>query len=300
MTQIQLNYQRAIAEYREKQQQVSINTAVNPRLITRELVPSLVLNEGYLRENVPALFSECHNRSTRYNMVPTMTIVNAMASNGYYPVKANQKRKIQFDQRQFARHVIRFRHESRLSIAKDDIIPEIVLLNSHDGTSVYKMLLGIFRVVCSNGLIVAESTMASISVRHTGGEEIIQNILNGARDISAQGSKVIDVINTWRQKPLDILQQRQFAQGAFDIYRGKNEIKAYIPSLLAPVRSADQGKDLWTVFNVVQERLLKGGFNTQNASGYYRRAMAVKAIDRDINLNKALWDYTSKFNSNLN
>lgn len=297
---IELNYQRAIAQYREKQSQVMVNTVIEPELTTGRIIAKNTLSEFYLRQHVPSIFSEIHNRSNRYNMIPTMTLVNAMATNGYFPVKANQKRKLDPADRGFARHVIRFRHESRLNVAKDDIIPEIVLLNSHDGTSVYKMMLGIFRCVCSNGLIVAESTMASISVRHTGGEEVIERILNGAKEISAQGNRVFDVINTWKSKPLDIVQQKEFAKGAFDIYRGDKDIKVYLPSLLAPKRDADYSNDLWTTFNVVQERLLIGGFNTQNASGHYRRAMAVKSIDRDICLNKALWDYTVKFNQNLN
>ena len=294
---IELNYQRAISEYNNKQDQARVNTDVlsGPRTIAKN-----TLSEFYLRQNVPSIFSEVHHNSARYNMIPTMVLVNAMAGQGYYPIKANQKRKINPENRQFARHVIRFRHESALAAEKDQIIPEIVLLNSHDGTSVYKMMLGIFRVVCSNGLIVAESTMASISVRHTGGQEVINRILTGAREISAQGSRVIDVINTWRQKPLDLLQQRDYARGAWDIYRAGKDVKAYIPSLIAPVRAADTGKDLWTIFNVVQERLIKGGFNTQNAAGYYRRARSITSIDRDINLNKALWSYTEQFNSNLN
>lgn len=44
-------------------------------------------------------------------------------------------------------------------------VPEIILLNSHDGSSSYQMLLGLFRQVCANGLIYVD-VLGEVRVLH--------------------------------------------------------------------------------------------------------------------------------------
>lgn len=261
----------------------------------------MILTQERLQEIVPSAYqTESKGMSSKYLQIPTARIIEAMQDSGFYPVKANQARKVNPEQRAFARHVIRFRAGSTVQdLAVNDTVPEIVLLNSHDGSSAYKMMLGLFRVVCANGLIVADSTLGSISVRHIGQQATLDRLIQGARDLSAQGTKVIDVVNTWKQKALDYAQKYEYVKGAFDLYKGDADLKLNNPGYLVhATRTADLSPDLWTVFNVVQEKLTRGGFLTVNANGQYRRARALKSIDRDLKLNRALWEYTAKFNQN--
>jgi uncharacterized protein DUF932 len=54
--------------------------------------------------------------------------------------------------------MLRFRHEDvSQSLAVDDVIPEVVLINSHDGTSAYKLIAGLYR-------LMRRKTMATRSV----------------------------------------------------------------------------------------------------------------------------------------
>lgn len=126
------------------------------------------LSTEYLQTKAPAIFTDSSiNRSTKYQQIPTFKILEALKSEGFNAVKVQQQRKLDPSRVSYAKHIIRLRHDRDINTDKE-YIPEIVLLNSHDGASSYKMILGIFRLVCSNGLIVASSTMASINVRHTG------------------------------------------------------------------------------------------------------------------------------------
>ena len=59
--------------------------------------------------------------------------------------------------------------------------------------------------------------------------------------------------------------------------------------LLQPRRIEDTSKDLWTTFNVVQENIIKGGMYTRGSDGRSRRARAIKSVNEDQRLNKALW-----------
>src|SRR5438874_6821787 len=104
------------------------------------------------------------SRSDRYTYLPTIDIIRGMERAGFLPFKATQSRCRDEGRREFTKHLIRFRH---LDLARPfhvgDLIPEVVLVNSHDGTSAYKLMAGIFRLVCANGLVVSESMQASIS-----------------------------------------------------------------------------------------------------------------------------------------
>ena len=67
------------------------------------------------------------------------------------------------DRRDYTKHMIRLRHASQINGREAN---EIILLNSHDGTSSYQMLAGMFRFVCSNGLVCGD-TVADVRVPHS-------------------------------------------------------------------------------------------------------------------------------------
>lgn len=262
-----------------------------------------ILTVEQLQNAVPSIFeSGTRNVSAKYAKINTIDVVNVLRDSGFYPVKASQQRKLDQNNRPFAKHVLRFRSDKALTRENNvgDSIPELVLMNSHDGSSAYKMMFGIFRLVCSNGLVVASSTVAGISVRHSGDpREVFNRITQSAKDITAQSDKVFERVSAWQGKTLDINQSRSFAEGAAAIYTEGTENKIEPERILKPRRWSEMGKsDLWTAFNIVQENFTKGGFYQQNAQGFYRRARALSSIDRDVKLNKALWEYTDKFYSN--
>ena len=138
--------------------------------------PSLSLES--VREKAPAVFAASpHERtSPKYTFIPTERVLSGLIQAGLVPVDARQT-KARRASVLHARHVVRLRRRLETVQLKDSV-PEVVFLNSHDGTSAYRFMAGIFRLVCGNGLVVQSADFGSISVRHVGGPDFRDRILN--------------------------------------------------------------------------------------------------------------------------
>ncbi|SLR99780.1 Domain of uncharacterised function (DUF932) [Klebsiella pneumoniae] len=97
---------------------------------------------------VPSIFSEEKHtsRSERYTYIPTITLLNKLREEGFQPYFACQSKVRNDDKRGHTKHMVRLRREGN-NQGKE--VPEIILLNSHDGSSSYQMIPGIFRFVCT-------------------------------------------------------------------------------------------------------------------------------------------------------
>jgi hypothetical protein len=260
-----------------------------------------------LRGYAPSAFAaEAHeSRSARYSYIPTVEVITAMMKEGFQPFKATQSRSRIAGKTEFTKHMIRFRHpDYSVNLKVGDSVPEIVLINSHDGTSAYKLSAGLFRLVCSNGLMVADSTVASLSVYHKG--NIVQDVLEGSFEIIGQSEKALEKVGEWQGLTLSAGEQNAFAEAAhvlrFANSDGKIETSITAAQLLIPRRAEDAdvnnrrqaAPDMWRTLNTVQENVIKGGLQNiaRDANGRHIRRVTtreVKGIDQDQKLNKAMW-----------
>ena len=64
--------------------------------------------------------------------------------------------------------------------------------------------------------------------------------------------------------------------------------------LLEPTRPEDKGSDLWSVFNVIQEKILDGNFNYISGNKV-RKARKVKNFKQDIEINQKLFAMAAEF-----
>jgi hypothetical protein len=244
------------------------------------------------------------SRSTRYTYIPTVDIIKGMNSAGFLPFKATQSTTRDASRKEFTKHMIRFRQMSQ-ALKVGDIFQEIVLVNSHDGTSAYKLFAGLFRLACSNGMTVSESTLGSITVMHKG--NIVDDVVNGSLQIASQSEKVLDTVNRWKSLQLTSGEQSAFASAAHTLRFADTEGKVETPitpaQLLHLRRTEDNGGDMWKTFNRVQENVIRGGLAARQPSGYQdghyvrgRRVSTreVKGIDQDVKLNRALWQLAEK------
>ena len=262
-----------------------------------------------LRHSVPSAFAqEKHeSRSARYTYIPTSEVIEGLISQGFQPFKATQGKSRIEGKTEFTKHMIRFRHQSSLNVAGSDV-PEVVLINSHDVTSAYKLMAGIFRIVCSNGLVVCSQNMGELSVPHKG--NIVDKVIEGSFEIIGQSRKALGTIDTWQQLRLTSGEQDAFAEAAhilrFADSEGNVETPITASQLLRPRRSEDRGtgvewqrpaNDLYRTMNVVQENVIKGGLsNYRRDNNGVRRATTreVKGIDQDVKLNRALWQLAER------
>ena len=237
----------------------------------------------------PSIFAEeAHeSRSDRYRYIPTVDVLEALRSEGFMPFMACQTRVRNTDKREHTKHMIRLRHANTI-VAKE--ANEIILLNSHDGTSSYQMMGGCFRFVCANGLVLGDAALDQ-KVRHSGRQDVIGEVIEGAYEVLNHFQLIEEQRETMKSIQVGGDLQHAFAEAAlayrYDPADGPAPVTA--SQLLAPRRREDATNDLWSTFNRVQENTIKGGLRGRNKQGRRTSTRAVSGIDQDVKLNRALW-----------
>lgn len=232
--------------------------------------------------------------SSRYSYIPTSDVIRGMMAAGFQPFAAQQSRTAIEDRKAYTKHLIRFRHPDT-AITVGGIHPEIVLINSHDGSSAYKLMAGLFRLVCGNGMIVADSMIESVSLRHSG--NVIQEAAERSLGLISRMPETMDTVARWRGMLLTSGEKEAYATAAHAVRFADSDGVVDTPitpvQLLKARRVDDSGNDLWTVFNRVQENTLKGGLHGWKPGADRRTTTReVKGIDQDVRLNRALWTLT--------
>lgn len=249
-----------------------------------------------VRAVAPSVFAEeAHDsRSERYAYIATAEILRGLSREGFEVYSAQQSKTRHEDRKEHTKHRLRLRHRSMQALAVGDSAPEIVLINSHDGSSSYQMMGGMYRLACNNGLMVPDGVCQTVKVQHTG--KILDRVTEGAFEVLDGLTRVIESRDTMRALTLNTGEQRAFAAAAA-MLRFEPAEGAGLPVTPEQVnrarRTADQAPDLWTTFNRVQENVIRGGMRGQTVDAHGRRQLravrAVTGIDQDVKLNRALW-----------
>jgi hypothetical protein len=286
------------------------------------------INEASLLSLAPSIFAAAphESRSQRYGYVSSIDLIRALVEKGFDITAASQSKPKDSGKHNFAKHMVRMRHTESYARVQQAIIEgraagdthtleartaarslkntfaEIVLTNSHDGTSAVILHAGLFRLDCFNGLILADSTVASIHVTHS--KRLVANVIDGAFQLAEQTPVMLDAVRNWSQLQLERPERVALADAARVLRFGDNEgnVASTVTAdqILDARRDADTGNDLWTTFNRVQENLMRGGL-ADTRPGYRDaetnkwkptrrlRTRAIKSIDGDVRLNKGLW-----------
>ena len=262
-------------------------------LATRFASHSPALRSGYplsddqIRRVAPSIFADAphESRSERYSYIPTAAVLTELRKEGFQPFMVCQTRVRHEDRREFTKHMIRLRHASQINGNEAN---EIILLNSHDGTSSYQMLAGMFRFVCHNGLVCG-NTVADVRVHHKG--NVAEQVIEGAYEVLHGFEQVQESRDAMRLITLDEGEQEVLARSALALkYDTPNQVVPITEAqVLMPRRVDDRGSDLWSTFNRIQENLVKGGLNGRNARGRRQSTRPVQGIDQNLRLNRALW-----------
>lgn len=230
-----------------------------------------------------------------YKHYNTSDLIKVMEKEGFFPVQASQVkvRKNSEIRKNFAKHAIVFRDNK---VNEVGCAAQIVIVNSHDGTSSYRLYFGLYRFVCANGLMVG-SEFASQRICHKG-EHTIDEIVAISREFAKKASEVNEKIERWNAIQLPKHQQIEMAKEAIEIKFGESEaIKSYKPVdfLEAHNEEDEDNNSLWSVFNRIQENIIKGGVSGQNTRGRQVRTRAIRNINKNINLNQALWNLAEQY-----
>jgi hypothetical protein len=243
------------------------------------------LTRDELMHHVPSVFGEDKHgsRSPSYTYIPTITLLENLQREGFQPFFACQSRVRDPDRREHTKHMLRLRRAGQINGQQ---VPEIIILNSHDGASSFQLLPGIFRSVCTNSLVCGQS-FGEIRVPHRG--NVVERVIEGAYEVL----DIFDRVEEKREAMASLLlpppAQHALANAALTYRFGEEHQPVTATQILTPRRYEDRQNDLWTTYQRLQENLLKGGLSGRTAKGKCTHTRAVNGIDGDIRLNRALW-----------
>ncbi|EHP7222936.1 TPA: DUF932 domain-containing protein [Escherichia coli] len=157
-------------------------------------------------------------------------------------------------------------------------VPEIILLNSHDGTSSYQMLPGYFRFVCQNGCVCGQS-LGEVRVPHRG--DVVEKVIEGAYEVVGVFDRIEEKRDAMQSLVLPPPARQALAQAALTYRYGDEHQPVTTADILTPRRREDYGKDLWSAYQTIQENMLKGGISGRSARGkrIHTRSQLINSID---------------------
>jgi len=240
---------------------------------------------GDVRRFAPSILTAeaSPDRSDKYAAISTLDMVKGLREEGFRAVEIAQSKACTPDRREFARHVVRMRHVGGQVVA--GAAHEVLLLNSHDGTSSFTMLDGWFRFVCSNGLVSGD-IKSMVRIAHRGDAvERAREAATALLDRVRESSRVIEAMKQRVLTPVEYLRLAQEGARA----RWGDETPVRPSHLLEPRRSEDRGHDLWTVMNRIQENVIRGGTPGFASTGRRLTTRPVTSIDEDVRINRELW-----------
>ncbi len=257
------------------------------------------LTEDEIKERCPLAFRENPTNpkvSEKYVQANTATVINDMAKLGWYVVDAKQKGKRKNSSGIQSFHMVSFQNPDIKVMENNEVeaFPRIILTNSHDGMNSFKFMIGLYRLVCSNGLIVADETFEELTIRH------INYNFNDLRHLVAKTVEAlpqyIETVNKMKATQLSKEQKYDFALKMLKLRKNVPEdvqltvSESTLQDVLTPVRTADEGDSVWNVFNVLQEKMIKGGSMVESGKNNKLRKMRpVKSFVRDLNVNYSMY-----------
>jgi hypothetical protein len=184
---------------------------------------------------------------------------------------------------------MRFRNPE-LKLKSGDFL-DIVVLNSHDGTSSFQLSLGIYRLVCANGLVIGKDIVQPIFIRHVG--YAAEKVKTAIAALLEQAEKVNSLVDRLQARVLSVEEYTAFVNAAL-IIRGLTPHKVSAEQLHVPRRQEDAGLNAWAVFNRIQEYTLNG-YPIVDLEEHRRKSVRrITGAKPQIDVNKALFDAITK------
>ena len=236
--------------------------------------------------------------SEHYSFVPTINVVNDLRALGFECVDATQVKARKKTTNGYQKHMLTFENP-KYKVEGAEEYPQLLLTNSHDGGNAFTLSAGIFRLICSNGLVIKTEDYGSSRLVHKGYSfEAVQELVN---EFNVTLDEVLTRVTAMKQVQLTKDQQIEFAkQAALLRFTAKsyNEDNISdvvdIDGLLNVDRKEDAGNGLYEVFNRVQESLVQGKYlyasngKVKDADTKTRKARPIKNFKQSISVNQKL------------
>ena len=277
-----------------REQQAFFNT------VKEKVANHQALNDDEIKLLCPVAFKDKMTKaeinklglSEHYSFVPTMNVINDLRELGYEVVDATQVKARKKSTNGYQKHLITLEHP-KYKVEGSKEYPQILLTNSHDGGNAFTLSAGIFRLVCSNGLVIKTEDYGSARLVHKGYSfEAVQELV---KQFEETVDEVLTRITAMKKVQLTEKQQIEFAKQAALLrftaksYNEDNIDKVVnIDDLLNVDRKEDAGNGLYEVFNRVQESLINGKYTYLGTKDKPRKARPIKNFKQNIEVNSKL------------
>ena len=243
-----------------------------------------------LRSETPAVFatSPAPKMSNKYTFVPTIEILENFDREGWKVYSAKQ-----LGGSQYATHEIRLRNGQLPQVG--DSLVEAVIRNSHNGMSTFSVSAGLYRLVCSNGLTVPTSVADSITVKH------MRVDLGSVRQITDEFADRLPLIQSSvgrmensflnQERTMDMLNKAKLIRWE----KGSMPSHINVEDLLRPERDGDKGNSVWKIFNVIQEKFVRGGVRYTSKNGRNVSMKELKNFQTINKINTSLWELADSY-----
>lgn len=260
-----------------------------------------VLTREQIEKAAPQAYTQTpyDKTSKKYTFIPTYQIIEDMDKLGWKVCQAVSMKTEDDTQAQFGKHMIKFFNPD-IFIGDGqggvEAYPQILIMNNHRGWGRFKFEIGVFRLVCSNGLVVKDKDMGSFVMRHLGYSfDELKQLVN---DAVAALPGIVQKINLLSDRVMTAKEQTEFAKKALEVRLGEEKVFTdyEIRQVLTSNRKEDDGATLWKVFNRVQEHLIRGGFEVESADKKSsRKVRKITNMQKDLELNQKLWALTEEY-----
>lgn len=256
-------------------------------LNTNIMMTSKTYSLDEIKQIAPSVFTteKASHLTDKYIQTPTSRVVEDLMRMGWQVTKAQEVRSKKY--KGFQKHLVVFRNPDIMITGKDgdDAFPQILLTNSHDGKAAFNFRVGIFRLVCSNGLVVSDADFNNVSIRHI--NYTFESLQTKINEVITKLPGLVQKINLFKSTTLTEAQMTDFAYKAASL---RSKATVNIEELLGSTRKEDEGNDLWVVFNRVQEKLIGGGYKSGR-----RKTRSVKSFQKDIEINEQLFELAEAY-----
>ena len=262
-----------------------------------------IITKTQLRELAPAALAKhpAKTVSEKYHFYPTRQIIDALLGENWAVIEAKTAGTRSNAPAEYRRHSLAFADRDILKNRSHySEIPRILLTNSHDGNAACRMYAGLWRFVCSNGMVISDGVVQSVRIAHT--HRTIEEVVEAAQALREHTERIGEHVQAFKKRVLTDAEIREFAKWSIVLRQPQRSESVIAPQdILAVKRVDDEGNTLWSVFNRVQEHLLQGGFPIyqHTPKGWIERtARPIKGIDQTRELNTQLWDLAETFSLN--
>jgi hypothetical protein len=253
-----------------------------------------ILSKKQILDLAPSVFTNhpSSDVTEKYTFISTEKVMDDMEELGWMPVEVKEVRARKKETIGYQKHLIVFRNKDIVIDGEDGdtVHPQILLTNSHDGKNSFQFTAGLFRMICENGLVIADTEFEDVRMRHMGYTfEDLQVLI---KDMVEKLPLTVESMNKMKNIELEEEKIIDLAKSLLDI-RVEGTDNTYdssaIEEVLETQRKKDEGVGLWEVFNRVQENIIEGNFHYKTKSGKVRQARIIKNFKQDIDLNRNMF-----------